>query len=313
MSLKDLDQHLTSALAKDTPDLVAPQRPRRSMPAPAALLSFASEMEEATNKIGKPMRVRIDQCSDGDMHPTPVDQARVDELIPNIRSNGQTTPALVRVREVGRYEILAGRHRKYAMLALGETEWDIIIKELDDDSAERLAFYENLLAPNLTDYARYKGFQRRRDSRGMTIDQLSEESGVARTTIGRLLRFSALPSGSEEYIARRPDLFGAALVEQISSYVETHAERVLEAIQLIASGNMEGKDAIKFITQPQAPKRAEVRTQMIKFGKRQFAKMASRGQQVTVTVADPQDMPAIEKAIEEVLRQRSKEKSSKSD
>lgn len=312
MSLKDLDQHLTSALAKDTPDLMAPQRPRRSMPAPAALLSFASEMEEATNKIGKPLRVRIDLCDDGKMHPVPVDQARVDELIPNIRSNGQTTPALVRTREGGRYEILAGRHRKYAMQALGEVEWDIVIKDLEDDAAERLAFYENLLAPNLTDYARYKGFQRRRDSHGFTIDQLVEESGISRSTIGRLLRFAALPEGSEEYISRRPDLFGATLVEQMSAYVEKHAERVLEAIQLIASGNLEGKDAIKFIAQPPAAKRAEVRSQVIKAGKRQFAKMASRGQQVTVTVADPQDMPAIEKAIEEALRARSKEKAASS-
>lgn len=305
-SMKNLSSQLDSALA-EAGMLPAPgTRRARSMPAPAAMLGFTAEMDAMQKQVGRPLRVRIDLCDDGDMHATPVDQGRVDELIPNLRANGQTSSATVRLKADGRYEILAGRHRKYALLAIGETEWDVLIKDIDDDAAERLTFYDNLMAPNLTDFARYKGFSRRRESKGLTLEQLAQESGVSKSTIGRLLTFSLLPAGAEELIARRPEAFGSALVDQMSQHVKTHAERVLAAIQGIAAGNLEGKDAIKFITQPTPAKRAEVRTSVIKAGRRSFAKLAVRGQQLTITLTDSSVVAEIEKRVTELLQEHSK-------
>lgn len=305
-SMKNLSSELDTALAAagalPTPGL----RRNRSMPAPAAMLGFTAEMDAMQKQVGRPLRVRIDLCDDGDMHATPVDQGRVDELIPNLRANGQTSSATVRLKGDGRYEILAGRHRKYALKAIGETEWDVLIKDIDDDAAERLTFYDNLMAPNLTDFARYKGFRRRRDSKGLTLEQLAQESGVSKSTIGRLLTFSLLPDGAEELIARRPEAFGAALVDQLSQHVKTYPNRVLAAIQAIAGGNMEGKDAIKFITQPAPAKRAETRTSVIKSGRRSFAKVAVRGQQLTITLTDASIVAEIEKRVTELLQERSK-------
>ena len=308
--LKDLEASISNALPTGGVQPHGAGRPRRpgSIPAPASLLAFSGEMAEANAKIGKPKRVRIDLCDDGDFHATSIDQNRVDELIPNIRANGQAVSAQVRVKG-DRYEILSGRHRKYALLALGEQEWDIVIKEASDDDAERLSFYDNLMAPNLTDYARFKGFERRRQSKGMTIEQLAEESGISKSTIGRLLMFSVMPQGSEEYIQRRPDLFGATLINQLSPLVKAHSERVLKAIQMIAGGNLAGKDAVKWITQPPSPARAEVKRTVIKSGRDGFARIAVQGAKITLSLNHLDDVDALETEIAELVRKYAQAKS----
>ena len=76
-------------------------------------------------------------------HPFRVlDDAKMDELVESIRTNGILEPALVRPRTLGGYEIVSGHRRKRACEKAGLEEIPVIIRELtDDDRAGRNTCY----------------------------------------------------------------------------------------------------------------------------------------------------------------------------
>ncbi len=57
------------------------------------------------------------------------------DTIESIRQNGVLVPAIVRPKENGRYEIVAGHRRRYACTAAGITEMPAIIRDMTDDEA----------------------------------------------------------------------------------------------------------------------------------------------------------------------------------
>ena len=278
-----------------------------STPATSALAHFSEEMSELKKSAGQPTRVRMDLCDDGPYHTSPLDPDRVAALQSNLAANPQSTPAVLRRKDDGRYQIVAGRHRKAALTNLGHEEWDAVFRDIDDDTAERLTFYDNLLAPELTDYARYCGFAQRRESRGLTLEQLAQESGVSKSTIGRLLAFGQLSERSLDDIGRTPKLFGASLVESLSQLIKAHGTKVDDGIERVAHGTLAAKDLIKWITTPQqATPKPAVNEHVVKQGKRNYAKVITRGDQLTIKVpgATPEEVAAIQDLVIKALASR---------
>lgn len=278
------------------------QRSSGSTPATTSLIHFSEEVAELRKSQGKAIRVRMDLCDDGPHHTSPIDPERVENLKANLHENEQSTPALLRVKEGGRYEIVAGRHRKAALLALGHEEWDAVIKDIDDDAAERLTFYDNLLAPSLTDHARYLGLARRRASKGFTLEQLAKESGLSRSTVARLLAFGNLPPACQEEIARHPDAIGSKLADALTPYVDTHREKLIEGVRMVTGGTLAAKDLLRWLTHVPAPEKAKPRETVIKAGKKQFAKVVTRDNQITIRLFPGVEVAAVEKMVEDALR-----------
>ena len=77
-------------------------------------------------------------------HPFRVlDDAKMDELVESIRTNGILEPALVRPRTLGGYEIVSGHRRKRACEKAGLEEIRVIIRELTDDESAILMVDSN--------------------------------------------------------------------------------------------------------------------------------------------------------------------------
>ena len=77
-------------------------------------------------------------------HPFRVlDDAKMDELVESIRTNGVLEPALVRPRTLGGYEIISGHRRKRACEKAGLEEIPVIIRELTDDESAILMVDSN--------------------------------------------------------------------------------------------------------------------------------------------------------------------------
>lgn len=306
---------LTAQIMGGDPDSSVVTTPRvrgsGAIGAPNELALFSVGYQELERKVemlegqkGKPIRVRMDLCDEGGHHTMPIDPERVEKLKANMQENGQSSPALLRRKPDGRFEILAGRHRKVAMTELGEEEWDAVLKDVDDDQAERLTFYDNLLAPNLTDYARFMGFYRRKQSKGLTDQQLADESGVSRSTIVRLMSFQNLPERALKAIAGMPTkvaaLMSGNLVMDLGKLVPKDANRVCEAIEQVAAGTLAVSDVMKWVENSQVPKTTpvpRVEPHVVRLGKAHFAKVLRKEGRVVIDFADKEQAELLEKVI----------------
>lgn len=248
MSVKDEMARLAEGLQKAP--TVPSKRALSALSAPSAMMAMNSgfrdlqaEVVRLKGEAGHALRVRIDLCDDGPYHPTPVEEDRVTELKAQLAVNPQSTPASVRLKSDGRYEIISGRHRKYALLGLGQEEWDVVIRTLSDDEVERVTFYDNLFAPNISDYAKFRGFDLRRNRHGLTLEQLSHESGKSKATINGLMAFGRLPPEVLDVVASNQKRFGYNMVTKLAPLAADHPEVVVEVAKLLASGAIKQEEA----------------------------------------------------------------------
>ncbi len=77
------------------------------------------------------------------------DSLALKQLTESIQQHGILQPLLVRPREGGKHELVAGERRYRAALSIGLLEVPVVIRELDDNTASQLALVENLLREDL--------------------------------------------------------------------------------------------------------------------------------------------------------------------
>lgn len=81
-------------------------------------------------------KIKINKIDDFEGHPFLVeDDEAMKELANSIKENGLLNPIIVRPKKNGRYELISGHRRKFALQLNGMDEVDAYIKELDDDEA----------------------------------------------------------------------------------------------------------------------------------------------------------------------------------
>lgn len=82
------------------------------------------------------IEVLISELHNFNNHPFKVnDDDKMEELIESIKQNGVLTPALVRSRAKGGYELISGHRRKHAAELAGIMQIPVIVKELTDDES----------------------------------------------------------------------------------------------------------------------------------------------------------------------------------
>ena len=74
---------------------------------------------------------------------------RLEELVTSIQQHGILQPLLVRLKETGEYELVAGERRYRAAKEASLTEVPVVIKQLNDCEALQLALIENLQREDL--------------------------------------------------------------------------------------------------------------------------------------------------------------------
>jgi ParB family chromosome partitioning protein len=138
-------------------------------------------------------------------------QVREDEamkrLADSIRKGGVRVPAIVRPREAGGYELVAGNRRKRGCELAGLSTLPAIIREMDDDEAALVMVDTNLeqretLLPSERGWAyrlklevmNHRGV--RSDNPGeLSVDALCEDEGIKKSTAYRYIRLTELVPG----------------------------------------------------------------------------------------------------------------------
>ena len=121
------------------------------------------------------------------------DDARLDELAESIRSQGIIQPLVVRVREGGGFELVAGERRWRAAQRAGLHQVPAVVREVAESQAFEMALVENLQREDLNHIEEAEGYQRLVAEFGYTQESLSARVGKDRSTVANALRLLRLP------------------------------------------------------------------------------------------------------------------------
>lgn len=301
-----LVNRFTAAIIADSQS----ERPRvRTIPAPTQLMQMATgfnqtkqELEELRRSSGGGVQVELDSLEASPFQIGGIVEGRVQQLIDNLRHNPQNTPIVVRPVAIGRYQIIAGHHRAEAFRRLGRKTIMAVITERDDAEAQRLVFYDNLLAPNLPPYHLFLGMSNLRKTFGMSIRDLAESSGFAKVVVQRMLSFDKLPAECHTILERQPDLLPAHIAEQLASFAEEKGDVITAGMQLLAAEKLKKSEIVEYVRTSGAKRTApEKRVVSVERGGVVLAKMTIKSGVVTIQPSDKRKAAAIEAAIKRAL------------
>lgn len=290
------------------PKAVAPRS------APGDMMAFSSEFKRIDNELkesrakeGKPLSLDLALIDPSPYQTRTVTEADIDEMAEHLKSNPQTTPITVRAKGDGRYELVAGHRRTAAFKKLGRQVIDAVLVTMSDAQAEMSVFFDNLLAPTLTDYEKYLGFsgvqkrlQEAQGGKALTQEELAEKAGISRQLVGYILSFRSLPEAAHEILKSNPGLIGAKLAATLSQHAQSAPEKVVEAISKIANKEFSPAAAQDWLNEKKAPERIEPK--VIKSGRQKFADLTRRSGQVTIRLKNAAYAEEVEDAVAEVLR-----------
>jgi ParB family chromosome partitioning protein len=119
---------------------------------------------------------------------TRMDPAALSELAESIRAQGLMQPILARAIAGGQYEIIAGERRWRASQLAGLTEVPVLVREVADDVALKMALIENIQREDLNPLEEAQGLQRLIQEFDMTHQAVAESVGRSRVAVTNLLR-----------------------------------------------------------------------------------------------------------------------------
>lgn len=116
-----------------------------NMPLPSADDLFKTDAERQNDGLEKIMEIPIEEISSFPDHPfkLQMDEAMQD-MVESIKEYGVLSPALVRPKEGGGYEMVSGHRRKMASEIAEKTTISCIVRNLTDDEAIILMVDSNL-------------------------------------------------------------------------------------------------------------------------------------------------------------------------
>lgn len=124
----------------------------------------------------------------------------IEELAASIEKDGLLQPILVRSKEDGHYQIIAGERRWQACVLLGMEKVPVRIKEADDAKALELALVENVQRTDLNPIEEAYGYRKMMERRGMTQAEVAQAVSKGRSTVANALRLLDLPEDAQQLL-----------------------------------------------------------------------------------------------------------------
>ena len=124
----------------------------------------------------------------------------LDELARSIKEKGLLQPIVVRPRDGGEYEIVAGERRWRASQRAGVHDIPVLIRELSDGEALEIALIENIQRSDLNPLEEARAYGLLLEQFSYTQQQLAESVGKSRSHISNTLRLLTLPDSVRQQI-----------------------------------------------------------------------------------------------------------------
>lgn len=152
----------------------------------------------------------LSELHDFPNHPFKVrDDEAMQETAESIRQYGVLVPAIVRPREDGGYEIIAGHRRRHGSELAGLSAMPCIVRQMDDDTATILMVDSNIQRENILPSERAQAYKmkleaiKRQGARTdltspqvaaklRTDDEIAKQAGISGDTVRRYIRLTNL-------------------------------------------------------------------------------------------------------------------------
>ena len=132
---------------------------------------FSTEQSRQDESREKVVEIALSELHPFPNHPFQVrDDDSMKEAVESVKEYGILTPAIVRPREEGGYELVAGHRRKYACELAGLTTMPAIVRDIDRDMATIIMVDTNLQRENISPMEKAQAYK-------MKLDAIKRRSG----------------------------------------------------------------------------------------------------------------------------------------
>lgn len=126
---------------------------------------FSTEGSRAEESCEKVVRIPLAELHPFPNHPFHVrDDEAMQNTVDSIKEYGVLTPGIVRPREDGGYEIVAGHRRKHGSELAGLTDMPCIVREMDNDTATILMVDSNIQREDILPSERAQAYKMKLDA-----------------------------------------------------------------------------------------------------------------------------------------------------
>ena len=156
-------------------------------------------MFENSTSVGEERKDGISLLRVADVEPNPkqarkkFDNASLSDLAQSISRHGVLQPIVVRKKENGFYEIIAGERRWRACKMAGIQEIPALIKDVTDINAAELSLVENLQREDLNPVEEAYGYKNLIEQFGLTQEEAADKVGKSRASVANMMRILSLP------------------------------------------------------------------------------------------------------------------------
>ena len=202
---------------------------------------FSSEQERQDAKLEKIQILPLTELHPFRNHPFQVrDDDEMDKMVDSVKEYGVMTPAIVRPRKDGGYEIVAGHRRCHASQRAGVETMPCIVRDMDDDDAVVVMVDANIqreeLLPSEKAFAykmkmdamkRQAGRPSKNNSTQVgrnfeTAELIGKETGESKNTIRRFIRLTELIPELLDYVDKKRLPFTVAVdISYIDKEIQT--------------------------------------------------------------------------------------------
>jgi len=167
----------------------------------SALIPAAAEGGEPRSD-SSPLNVDTDRITPSPFQPRRTfDDAKIEELASSIRNQGIIQPLVVRPKEDGAYELIAGERRWRAAIKAGLSRVPVVIRHATDQEALQLALVENLQREDLNPIEEANGYRRLQEEFNWSQEEMAEKVGKSRPAIANAMRLLSLPVEVQQEVA----------------------------------------------------------------------------------------------------------------
>lgn len=274
-------------------------REPKTMPGKSA--AFQSERRELEAQIeslkqkvaeaGKPIELPLAELHEKPGRRRQLSIEDYNALKDNLRNNPLAHPIAVRKRKQGGYEIVSGHNRAAIYRELGRETIKAVVTEHGDHEVDRIAFYANLLSPELTAWEQYEFLSRWQSEHNLTQEQMAKESGIPQQRISNYLAPGRLPQGARAMIQSAPHKIGSKVIVALTKVADSiTTQRMIESVGFAIEQGASEKEVLAFaLHRPAAKAKADFAPITIRRGKKTYCKLDRRDNKLVLNFAVPED------------------------
>lgn len=280
----------------------------------------ASEVEAELAEARTVMDIPLEKLVEIPGRRRKLSDSEYQELKQNLEQHPLASPISVRRLDGGLFEITSGNNRVAIYKELHEqfpNRFATIKGWLDESEADRadeLAFYANLLHPDLPAYEKYIGFKKilnQYPNEIKTHADLAARTGINRRTVSQVMSIDDLPDEALQLLATQPRALGSNALEPMAAASrEGRHDKVVEAIRQVIEKKIDQQQAIEMVktdaTLQKKKRPLASRPEPINFmvGRSTYCSYIRVNKRIAITFKSTEDATEIEEAVKGILKKQ---------